>query len=104
MDQPDALWEGVGRPECPLASSEAGEPLAGIAGHVAGGNVVQDPRDNRCGGGGLCGAAVKVGLVGADGRGGLDDRVVQADEEELLQDADDEGGLDRAAAVQDEVG
>ena len=104
MDQPAALWEGVGRPECPLGSSEACEPLAGIAGHVAGGNVVQDPRDNRCGGGGLCGAAVNVGLDGADGRGGLDDREVLAHGEELLQDADDDGGLDRAAAVQDEVG
>ena len=41
---------------------------------------------------------------GTDERGGLDGREVQAHGEELLQDADDEGGLDRAAAVQDEVG
>ena len=88
---------------CPLESSEAGEPLAGIAGHVAGGNVAQDLHDGQCGGDVLYGAAVNVGLVGAGGRGGLDDREVQADEEELLQGVDDEGGLGRAAAVQDEV-
>ena len=102
IDQPGALWEGVGRPVCPLGSSEADEPLAGIAGHVAGGNFVQDLHDIQCCGGGLYGAA--VGLVGADGCGGLDDMEVQADEGELLQGVDDEGGLDRAAAVQDEAG
>ena len=104
MDQPGALWEGVGRPVCPLGSSEAGEPLAGIAGHVAGGNVAQDLPDGQCGGGGLYGAAVNVGLVGAGGRGGLDDRGVQGHGAELLQGAEDEGGLGRVAAVRDEVG
>ena len=103
MDQPAALWEGVGRPGCPLGSSEAGELLAGIAVRVADGNVAQDLHDVRCDGGGLCGVAVNVGLDGADGRGGLDDREVQAHGEQLLQGADDDGGLDRAAAVPDEV-
>ena len=89
----------------PLESSEVGEPRDCGAGHAAGGNVPQDLHDVRCGGGGgdLCGAAVNVGLDGADGRAGLDDREVEGDEEELLQGAEDEGGLGRAAAVPDEV-
>ena len=100
MDQPGELWEVSVPPVGFSGSSEAGEPRDGGAGHVAAGNVVHGLRDV----GGLCGAAENVGLDGADGGGGLDDKEVLGHEEELLQGAEDEGGLGRAVVVEDEVG
>ena len=69
---------------------------------MAGGDVVHGLCDGR--GGGLCGAAENVALDGADGDGGLDDKEVQGDGVELLQGAEVEVGLGRAAVDEGGVG
>ena len=103
MDQPGELWEVVVRPVGFWGSSEAAAPRDGAAGHVAAGNVVHGLHDGRSGGG-LFGAAENVGLDGADGGGGLDDKEVLGHEEELLLGAEDESGPGRAAVVENEAG